>query len=57
MNPSRSTSTPSLRRSDDVRAGYRKYATGSHLVFYVQAGESVDIIRILHRRMDPARHL
>ncbi|WP_414975922.1 type II toxin-antitoxin system RelE/ParE family toxin [Gordonia sp. (in: high G+C Gram-positive bacteria)] len=46
-----------MRRSDDVRAGYRKYATGSHLVFYVQAGESVDIIRILHRRMDPARHL
>ncbi len=30
---------------------------GSHLVFYVEAGHGVDVIRILHQRMDPTRHL
>lgn len=45
------------RGCDEIRQGYRRYATGSHLVFYVETDETVDVIRILHQRMDPARHL
>ena len=44
--------------SDEIRTGYRRYATGSHLVFYVVAQDGqVDVIRILHQRMDPTRHM
>lgn len=45
------------RHCDDVRSGYRRYAVGSHLLFYITHPEGVDIIRILHQRMDPTRHL
>ncbi|MDO9338765.1 MAG: type II toxin-antitoxin system RelE/ParE family toxin [Caulobacter sp.] len=40
-----------------VRPGYRKQSCGSHLIFYRQIGEDVDVVRILHQRMDFARHL
>ena len=45
------------RTCDDIRSGYRRYAIGSHLVFYIETGDGVDVIRILHQRMDPTRHL
>lgn len=45
------------RACDDIRAGYRRYAIGSHLVFFVERPDSVDVIRVLHQRMDPLRHL
>lgn len=45
------------RSCDDIRSGYRRYAAGSHLLFYVVRPEGVDVIRILHQRMDPTRHL
>ena len=45
------------RACDDIRAGYRRYAIGSHLVFYVERPDGVDVIRVLHQRMDPVRHL
>nr|WP_274637836.1 type II toxin-antitoxin system RelE/ParE family toxin [Microbacterium bovistercoris] len=45
------------RACDEVRPGYRRYSIGSHLVFYLDRADSVDIIRILHQRMDPMRHL
>lgn len=46
------------RRRDEIRLGYRRYASGSHLVLYVSRdGAGVDIIRILHQRMDPTRHM
>lgn len=41
---------------DEIRAGYRRYSIGSHLIFYIQRAQGVDVIRILHRRMDPTRH-
>jgi toxin ParE1/3/4 len=46
------------RAIDDVRPGYRKLAVGSHFLFYrlTEAGV-IDIIRILHRRMDVPAHL
>lgn len=45
------------RACDEIREGYRRYAIGSHLVFYVVHQDSVDVVRILHQRMDPTRHL
>ncbi len=45
------------RRCDHIRPGYRRYSIGSHLVFYVETDTTVDVVRILHRRMDPERHL
>lgn len=45
------------RQCDEIRQGYRRYAIGSHLIFYIQGADSVDVIRILHQRMDPTRHL
>jgi toxin ParE1/3/4 len=44
-------------QSLDVRAGYLKYAVGSHLVFFRLSDPTVDVIRILHQRMDVSLHL
>jgi len=45
------------RACEDIREGYRRYGIGSHLIFYTQASDSVDVIRILHQRMDLTRYL
>ena len=44
------------RPCDNVREGYRRYPTGRHLIFYVVNGGGIDVIRILHQRMDPTRY-
>lgn len=41
----------------EVRAGYFKYPSGSHVLFYRQAKEGIDVVRILHERMDFKQHL
>ena len=44
---------PQLGKScDDLRVGYRKYPVGRHLIFYRQSVDGLEIIRILHQRMD-----
>ena len=45
------------RPRDEVRPGYRSRAVGSHVVFYVISAGGVDVIRVLHQRMDPDRHV
>lgn len=44
-------------RPSDVREGYLKYAVGAHLVFYRCSKAGIDVVRILHQRMDVTRHL
>jgi toxin ParE1/3/4 len=44
------------RTCDDIRLGYRKYHIGRHLIFYQETDEYIDIIRILHDRMDVESH-
>ena len=39
-----------------LRAGYRKYPVGRHLIFYRQSLDGVEIICILHQRMDMEAH-
>jgi toxin ParE1/3/4 len=37
----------------DIRNGYRKFNAGSHVIFYRQkSSDSIEIVRILHGRMD-----
>lgn len=42
---------------DYIRSGYRKYHVGRHLIFYRQGSDCVEIIRILHERMDLPSHV
>ena len=46
------------RDAGNIRAGYFRYAVGSHEVFY-RIGEKrpMEVVRILHKRMDVERHL
>lgn len=41
----------------DVRRGYRKSRSGSHVVFFKVIDDGIDVVRILHQRMDFDRHL
>ncbi|MGZ9116264.1 MAG: type II toxin-antitoxin system RelE/ParE family toxin, partial [Methylocystis sp.] len=34
-----------------------KHAVGAHVVFYRKAPKGVEVVRVLHRRMDFQRHL
>lgn len=46
------------RACDDIRPGYRKLVSASQTLFYrVTAEGPVDVVRVLHRRMDVDRHL
>jgi toxin ParE1/3/4 len=45
------------RARDDLSPGLRTLAVGGHIVFYRVGTRSVTIVRILHAKMDPARHL
>jgi toxin ParE1/3/4 len=50
--------TPTIGRGcPDIRAGYYKYPTGSHVLFYHRTAEGIDVVRILHKRMDVRRHV
>jgi len=43
--------------SDEIRPGYLRYREGRHVIFYRISQLGVDIIRVLHERMLPTRHL
>lgn len=44
-------------RTVDARPGYLKYLVGSHLIFYRERNSQIEVVRILHSRMDVDRHL
>jgi toxin ParE1/3/4 len=49
---------PTLGNSAEaIRAGYRRIREGSHVVFFRKAGNEVEIVRVLHERMLPGKHL
>lgn len=42
----------------EIRNGYRKHKVGKHIVFYREINMSlIEIVRILHERMDIETHL
>lgn len=46
------------RAIDDIRPGYGKLAVASHFLFYrITDAGLIDVIRILHQRMDVASRL
>ena len=45
------------RSAEDIRAGYRKAAVGSHMMFFRMQSGVMEIVRILHQSMDVERHL
>ena len=41
----------------EVRTGYRRYASGAHVLSYRVTADGIDVVRILHERMDYERHI
>lgn len=49
---------PGLARVVKVNASaYRRYEHGRHTIFFREIEGGIRVIRVLHARMDPARHL
>lgn len=44
-------------RAADVRPGYLKLTAGSHIIYYREHADRIEVIRILHVRQDSERHL
>ncbi len=43
---------------DYIKPGYRKFPVTSHVVFYHSISEfKIEVVRVLHKRMDPKPHL
>ena len=42
---------------DHIRPGYMRLSIRSHVIFYRRTGGKIEIVRILHQRMDFNRHL
>ena len=51
--------TPQIAASvDAIREGYRKFPQGSHVIFFrIFDSQDIEIIRVLHKRMDADAHL
>jgi toxin ParE1/3/4 len=45
------------RAIPQVREGYRKLAVGSHLAVFRLVDGNIDVVRVLHQRMDISSHL
>ena len=45
------------RACDELRPGYRKHPAGQHVLFYRLTDAGIDVVRILHGRMDFSEHL
>ena len=45
------------RACDYLRAGYRKYSVAAHVLFIRAKSDGIEVVRILHQRMDFERHL
>jgi len=49
---------PAMGRSIQyLRAGYFRFEHARHTVFYVRTAVGIRVMRVLHERMDPERHL
>ena len=42
---------------DGIREGYRRRRVARHTIFYRMSDDRVEVVRILHERMDVDRHL
>lgn len=44
-------------RPADVLPDFQKYLCGSHIVYFLDYPDHLDVIRVLHQRQDAERHL
>ena len=44
-------------RAASVRRGYLKYPCGAHVIYFRNLGDTLEIVRVLHRAQDAERHL
>ncbi len=52
------TKNPSLwRQRDDILEGLYSYHENRHIIFFRRYDKGIEIVRILHERMDMQRHL
>ncbi|MGB1373666.1 MAG: type II toxin-antitoxin system RelE/ParE family toxin [Aequoribacter sp.] len=51
--------TPQIAvKIDTIRSGYRKFPQGSHVIYFRHCDtRDIEIIRVLHKRMDAPAHL
>jgi len=42
---------------DHIRSGYRRRNVERHAIYFRKTANGIDVMRILHDRMDAARHL
>jgi len=42
---------------DHIRAGYRRHGVVRHVIYFRITDYGISIVRVLHDRMDAARHL
>ena len=44
-------------RPVDIREGYFKYCSGSHMIYFQRTPDGIVVIRVLHQMMDVTKHL
>ena len=52
-----SRSPQSGHRRDDLPTSHLAYLVGSHVIIYRLGADSIGVVRILHQRMSPGRHV
>ena len=45
------------RACEEIRPHYFKIQSGSHIIFYRKVNSKIEVVRILHQRMDFGRRL
>ena len=45
------------RKREEIKKGYLSFLVGSHVIFYRKTRKHVDIIDILHQRIEPYQYL
>jgi len=51
------TQNPEMGSLYEYREGYRKLPVKSHIVFYRLNAKRIEIVRVLHKRMDVGKNL
>jgi len=46
-----------VSKRDIVREGILSFVDGAHAIYFIANSDTLTIIRILHQRMDPKKHL
>ena len=45
------------KQIDNIKLGYRRYKINHHYVIYKTIQSHIDIVRVLHEKMDTPKHL